>query len=237
MPRKKRERVKFPSELCDEAFERGDAFEMFQTIVDAPFAMVDLSEQFPRLHSLIRQNAKTNPLGFAQNVIDQGIATIGFMAMRLQLTLHRRLLRHDVTFARNNGEGVPPDVLERIMPLLVGLYRHLGDMGETKARLARQAELARAKKLENDLEELMQPAKLADAVHELLEQQQAAVDAMSNAEATVEAPVSTADEYAPAATIDEPNPAGEPAPEGSISVGCALSAVNPLPGMVFNAAE
>lgn len=124
------------------------------------------------------------------------------------------------------------------MPLLVGLYRHLGDMGETKARLARQAELARAKKLENDLEELMQPAKLADAVHELLEQQQqAAVHASSNAEAPVEAPVSTADEYAPAATIDEPNPAGEPAHEGSISVGCALTAVNPLPGMVFNAAE
>ena len=137
-----------PATLRRKAEERGDAFGYYLSLAAAHPRGIDLASSFERLARTIRRRAFSDPDAFATEIINHGLSTAGFVHFRLVYYLDRLLSNYDL--GRDGDASLPKEVVELLMPALMRLDQHIGEMATMRATIARQAELARAKRIEND---------------------------------------------------------------------------------------
>lgn len=169
MPRRKRRSLdelptpKFAPERCEEAAATGDPFALFDEIMAAPFYELEISEEFPKLQQLVQQASRNDPLGFAKKMLDRGFSTVSYLALRIEFYITRMLGPTDQAFDRQVKAGLQQDIFHELLPRLMEMNQHLAAMAMARATVERQIELARAKRLENELTELLRPGKNCSA--------------------------------------------------------------------------
>jgi signal transduction histidine kinase len=98
---------------------------------------------------MVRRRTKNDPEHFAGEILEFGAATIANLILRLNYFVDYRLQSHAENFYKVPGAGLPQDLTDTILPQLMTMHRALGELLLMRASIARQTELARAKRIEN----------------------------------------------------------------------------------------
>jgi hypothetical protein len=122
---------------------------MFALATSHP-AEVDNQREFGRLARLVRRQALGDPDGFCDEILNHGTAVVGYLHMRLAFYLERLIERSDFGHGRDAGANLPADVLEKVLPSLIQVQRHLADLSLLRASRDRQRALADAKRADID---------------------------------------------------------------------------------------
>jgi hypothetical protein len=164
------------------AEQRGDPIGFFLSLAAAHPRATDLPSEFERLARIARRRALSNPDAFAKEILDHGLSAAGFLHFRLVYYIDRLLSNYDL--GRDGGASLPKEVVDVLLPALMQLDRHVADLTVMRATMARQAELARAKKIENDLAEMRNQAVAKTTAETPVNGKQVAVNGVGRKKAT-----------------------------------------------------
>jgi hypothetical protein len=137
-----------PATLRRKAEERGDPIGFFLSLAASHPRATDLASGFEKLARIVRRRALSDPDAFAAEIMNHGMSAAGFLHFRLTYYLERLLSNYDL--GRDGGASLPKEVVDVLLPALMQLDRHIGELATMRAAIARQTELARAKRIEND---------------------------------------------------------------------------------------
>jgi hypothetical protein len=139
-----------PINMRRDAEKRGDVLGFLFALATSHPAEVDNQREFGRLARLARRKALLDPDGFCDEVLDYGAAIIGYLNLRLVFYAERLIERSDFGHGRDAGANLPADVMEKVLPSLIQVQRHLADMSLLRASRDRQRALADAKRADID---------------------------------------------------------------------------------------
>jgi hypothetical protein len=139
-----------PQEVLDLMWEWGDLFNFLRALAHAPPNSIDRAKEFQRVLRLIRRRAAAAPEELVRDVLKSGETIITYLILRLENQILDRLREFDANFDHGEGEILPQEFFDRILPHWIEMQRHLGQLALSRASVSRQMGLVRAKQLEND---------------------------------------------------------------------------------------
>ncbi len=133
----------------NEAEEQADPFGYLAALLSDD-GLGRYSDRFQQLQHMIAERIASDREGFLDQLLDQVTGTISYCIVRMGAALTESISRHDGADAHRRRSPLPPDVADTLMPRLQETVGQLLELEQVRATLARQRELARAKRLEND---------------------------------------------------------------------------------------
>ena len=131
----------------------GDVEALWQLLLTAPPTMISWEETFRLLARALEVRARQDPAEFASALFAQMLSMTAYFILRTHFFATRLIAGHDASTPSRTSADVPREVIEWILPRLIELQAHLGELTHLQAGVARLWELTRGKRIENDREE------------------------------------------------------------------------------------
>lgn len=132
-----------------EAYRAGDLWRFADALVDSG-GDVHPGNSLHRLRALVRERAEQDREAFADEVLQHGLELVAYVAIRTQILMERAILEQNRSLRCGQLHSLLPEtVTAKLLPQLVQMQRHLGEMLEMRAATLRKRELAVAKRREN----------------------------------------------------------------------------------------
>jgi len=145
MARKKRLTI---AEQRQQLADAGDVEGIWQIISTANPIMVDWEELFQLLLRAMIIRSRTEPERFSAEMLSRMFALTSFLTLRTHHHIARLIARYDRSDC--GGSADLPREFDTILPRLIELQRHLGEIAHHQAGVCRLWELARGRRMEND---------------------------------------------------------------------------------------
>jgi hypothetical protein len=130
------------------AEEAGDVEALLQEIRNKPAGFLNLGEMYRHVERACQVGARTDPEGFAKEMLGRVAGFNAYLCLRLQNYVAARLAGHDAMMRAAGRDGhcdFPPDLAERLLPRLTEVQRSLAEVLAVQAQVHRSWALTRAK--------------------------------------------------------------------------------------------
>ncbi len=134
----------------EQAARSGDIDTLWNELTTRHYSMVDQEEIFGFLLRAIEVRCRQDPEAFAGDTFARMIGFVSYLTLRSSLNVNFRIARHGRATRDNGPADIPAEVADRLIPRHMDLQGHLSKLMQAQASIARQWELARAKRAEND---------------------------------------------------------------------------------------
>jgi hypothetical protein len=133
----------------EQLVERGDFAAIYQEILHAPWDETQRLDAFSQVFRAIDVASRNDAGGCSAELLRLLVSTAGYLTLRAQYTLLRRIQAADGQSYSRPVE-TPRDVLETYLGQLMSMQNHLAELCQSQAATARQWQLTRQKELENE---------------------------------------------------------------------------------------
>ena len=140
------ETARTDAERREELACNGDFAAIFQEILRAKWHEIDLPAAFSQLLRAIDVACRQDPAGFSDQLFGTMLNVAGYLAIRTQYALVAQIAEDDSRVR----DRAPSLRIDAMLPALLQIQTHVCEIAQARASTARQWELARQRRLEND---------------------------------------------------------------------------------------
>lgn len=133
----------------EKASRTGDVDAIWDELTTRHHSMVDQEELFGLLLRALDVRGR-DPEAFAAENFTRMIGFVSYLTLRGHYYINFRIARNGRASRDHGPSDFPPDVAEKLIPRLMDLQGHLTELLAAQASVARQWELVRSKRAEND---------------------------------------------------------------------------------------
>jgi hypothetical protein len=137
--------------------QAGDVEGLWHIISETPWTLLDLEGVFRLLLRAIENATRSDPARFAGDLFTRMLSFTGYLLFRSHYYARDLISGYDKYSSGRGSRYLPPEVTETLLPRLVELQHHVGELVQMHAHTSRLWELAREKRLKNDLAERRHP--------------------------------------------------------------------------------
>ncbi|WZO96107.1 hypothetical protein EP7_003089 [Isosphaeraceae bacterium EP7] len=137
-------------EMREQATRDGDVDALWAELTKRHFSMVDQEELFGLLLRALEVRGRRDPEAFAADNFVRMIGFVSYLMMRSTFYINHRIAQHGRATQTKGPADLPADVSGTLLPRIMDLQGHLAELLQAQAGNARQWELARAKRADND---------------------------------------------------------------------------------------
>src|SRR5262249_30073049 len=135
------------AEAREEMARTGDVDGLWRVLTTSVPGLFGVEETFQLLARAIQVRSRHAPAAFAAELYSRMVGFVGYLTMRTHLYAGRLVAVHD-RYGRGFAE-LPRELTELVLPRLVQLQEHLGELLSAQAATARLWALTRQKEIEN----------------------------------------------------------------------------------------
>jgi hypothetical protein len=139
-----------PRESRRHLAETGRYEELLTQLAAIPWTVIDVEATWGLVLRAIEVRGQEDPDRLADDVLNRMVQFTSYLLMRTHFIVGLRISQHDHALRTRGHVDFSPDVLAKLIPMLVELQGHVADLIQTQAAVTRLRLLARRGRIRND---------------------------------------------------------------------------------------